>query len=370
MRRNVFWAWLGVVVVLTGVAVPAAPADVHSLIKDIFPVPSVSGNEEQLAAKIAGFLPKGVSVEKDNLGSLFARVGPGAADLAVLVPLDEFGYVVSGITADGYLRVDRTLPAPVRMFDSFLLGHPVMISTKAGPVNGLVCQPAMHLLTQERRAQLEKELTLDMIFIDLAVRSEAEARAKGIEMLDPVTFLPDLVTLANDRLSGPALGQKAACAAVTSAAVTLSGGRVAQGVAFGWMAQTRLTARGMRMSLGVVRAKNKLAPKAAIIVYIVDADRNEKSPAFGKGPVIIQAKEGPSKLRDAIDAAAREKGIALQYQVAAEPMLTALSSETTDAVMLAIPVKFSGTPSEVVDVKDVQAISDILAKVAGSWRAK
>lgn len=370
MRKRALWAGLGAAILFSVNTALAAPADVKSLVKDIFPVPSVSGNEEQLTAKIAGLLPKTLAVERDNLGSLYAGAGPGAAGLAVLVPLDEFGYIVSDVTADGYLRVDRTLAAPVRMFDSFLMGHPVVVSTKAGPVNGVVSQPAMHLLSQERRGQLEKELSLDMIYIDVAARSEAEARAKGVEILDPVTFLPDLVTLANDRWAGPALGQKAACAAMTAAASTLAGGKVAPGAAFVWMAQTRLTARGLRASLGAVRARNKLSPKAALLVYAVEADRTEKSPAFGKGPVVVQAKEGPSKLKEAVEAAAKEKGVILQSLVAADPMLAGLTSESTDAVMLAIPVKFFGTPSEVVEMKDVQAVSDIVAKVVASWRAK
>ncbi len=348
---------------------PAAATDVKGLISEIFPVPSATGNEQFLAAKIAGFLPKTAALSADLLGGVYLKLGT-ARGPAILAPLDEFGYVVSGFTADGYLTLDRAVPLPSPFYDSFLLGHPVVIMTKSKPIYGVVSQPSMHLLTRERRDQLAKDLTLDLVFVDLGVRSEAEARARGVEVLDPVTFWPDLTRLANELWSGPALGQKSLCAALTAAAQETIGDK-ASAADIVWAAQSRFPARGTRASLGMTRAQSKLGAAKAIVLDTVPADRGPESPFLGKGIVLIQVKDGPSKVREAVEAAALEKKIPLQYRRGGEsPLLAPFASDGGDAVSLALPVRYAGTPSEIVALKDVQALASLLAEIVKEGRLK
>ena len=53
------------VFVFVGAAIAEA-ADVKGLVKEIFSVPSVTGNEQFLAAKIAAFLPKSPPLSTDR----------------------------------------------------------------------------------------------------------------------------------------------------------------------------------------------------------------------------------------------------------------------------------------------------------------
>ena len=387
MRKRLYGAILPVALWLFFGVVFAAAQDMKSLVKELFPTPSSTGNEEALTAKIEQSLPKSAVKEKDPMGSLYARWGKGEPRLAVLTALDEYGYIVSGINPDGYLRLDRAVQPPHPLFDSYLLGHPVMISTQKGLLQGIVSQPAMHLLTRERREELSKSFSLDLVFLDIGTRSEEEARAKGVEILDPVTFWPDLSELANDRWAGHALGLKTECAVLLSIAAELSRTKTSQEVVLGWMAQTKFPARGSRSAIGVVRAKRKLEPQAVIILNIVPAERDEKSPVLGKGPVLVQATDQPSKLKDIIEAAARAKNIQLQYRNEFESPLitrakgvavTGLDSSlmthfldiSTEVVGLALPVKFPHTPVEVVDFKDVEALKNLLQGVLAARRAK
>jgi putative aminopeptidase FrvX len=217
---------------------------------------------------------------------------------------------------------------------------------------------------------LAKDLTLDLVFVDLGVRSEAEARAKGIEILDPVTFWPDLTMLANDLLSGPALGQKSLCAALTAAAQEMARDK-ASAADIVWAAQSRFPVRGTRASLGLTRARAKLGAAKAIILDTVGADRGPNSPFLGQGIVLNQVKESPSKVREAVEAAALEKKIPLQYRTGAEsPLLAPFASDGGDAVLLALPVRYAGTPSEIVALKDVQALASLLAEIIKEGRLK
>lgn len=374
MRMRLFRGGIAatVIVLLCASVGAGTPADLKDLVRQLYPIPSATGNEELFATKIAALLPKAAAVERDNLGGLFARFGAaGETALAVAAPMDEFGYVVSNILPDGYLQLDRLGTPPVGIFDSFLMGHYVVLATRAGPRQGIVVQPAMHTLGAEMRDRIAKGVSLDMIYVDVGERSEAGVRAKGIEILDPVTFSQDLAMLANDRLAGTALGLKVNAAILTSLAIAAGGGTLPRATAFAWMSQTRMAARGQRAGLGAVRARNRLAPKATIVLGTIAADRGEKSPVFGQGIVVIQVKEGPMKLRDAVDAAAKEKGIALQPRIGAEGnLLTPFLSDGTEALILALPVKFAGTPSEVIDMKDARSLLDLVSDIVLTGRMK
>jgi putative aminopeptidase FrvX len=337
----------------------AFAGDIKVLVKDIYPIPSVTGNEAALAAKIASMLPKSLTVERDGLGSLYARLGSGGPIIAA--GLDEFGYVVSGITAEGYLTLDRAVAPPVPIYDSFLFGHPVVIGTKAGPLSGVVSQPAMHVLTRERREQLSLGPWLDWVFVDVAARNEDEVRGRGIEILDPISFKPNLAET---------LAAVLAAQAVLTAQPAEPNKKPAA-AQFVWMAQSRFPARGSRASLGAFRARAQLTGKTAIILDIIPADRGEKSPVFGKGIVLLQAKEGPSKLRDAVEAAAVDCKIPLQLRTGSDsPLLAPFLAEGGDAVILALAVRYAGTPAETIDMAEANQLVTLLGALLETGRIR
>jgi putative aminopeptidase FrvX len=344
-------------------------ADLTGLLKELFPVPSTTGNEDQLARKIRAALPAGLSVEEDDLGGFAVRFGRGAPRLVVLVPLDGYGFFVSGITPDGYLTLDRAVPPPHARFDGYLLGQPVVVSTRQGPINGVVCQPSMHLLTQERRRMLVENFSLETAFVDIGVRSEKEARDKGVEILDALTFWPTLSELAGGRWAGPSLGLKAACAAIVSAAAGRGKYARAGETVVIWAAQTKFTARGRgpRTSLGALRARNRWQPQRVIVIDAAAAEARADAPGLGRGPVLWPPKEGPSGLALEVERSAAMGGIAVQHlSGSASPLMTAFDGPGTEVLTLALPVQFIHTPSEIVALKDVQALADLVARFLGA----
>jgi len=370
MKKAFPWVLSALLAFWLAVPLPAAQADIPTLIREAVSVPSVTGNEGRLAAKIMSYLPK-EAVLQDTLGSVYARVGRGEPRVAVLAPLDEYGWFVSGVTPDGYLRLDRS-SQPHPNFDSYLLGHPVVISTRKGPLYGLVAQPAMHLLTRERREEL-RSFSLDLAYVDVGARSDGEVKTRGIEFLDAVSLWPELSQLADDKWAGPSLGQKTACALLTAAADDLAKSKPSQEIVFGWMAQTKFPARGGggRSALGAARASRTLQPKKAVVIDGIPADRGEKGPLFGGGIVVVLPKEGGQKLRESVEAIARENKITVQFPDGVEsPLLNGLAGPNTEALLLALPVKFGQTPSEVVDMKDVRALKTLLVRLLQSGRLK
>lgn len=362
-----------IVLLLGGLVGAARAADLRTVTKELFPVPSTTGNEETLAAKVRGLLPKELTVETAGLGTIAVRLGGAPGPTLILAALDGYGHVVSGITPEGYLTLDRPVPSPHARFDGYLLGQPVVIAAAKGPVQGVVSQPAMHLLTPERRKALVEGFSLDTAFVDIGVRSEKEARAKGIELLDAVTFPAVLTELAGEQWAGTSLGVKAAAAALIAVAEGWSGRVGGDETVLAWAAQTKFTARGRgaRPAVGAAAAQARWQPKRTIVVDVVAAGRGDGFPFPGGGPVLIQAKDEPSALRRALESAAAAAGAPLQVLTApSSPLALPFAAPPSEVVTLALPVRFLNTPSEVVALKDLEALRDILVRFLQPGGAK
>jgi len=358
---------------LAGVVGAAGAADLRTLTKTLFAVPSTTGNEEMLAAKIRGLLPRGVSVEEGGLGTVAVRLAGAPGPTLILAALDGYGHMVSGITPEGYLTLDRPVPPPFARFDAFLLGQPVIISTAKGPLQGVVSQPAIHLLTPERRRTQVEGFSLDIAYVDIGARTEKEARARGVEFLDPVTYPAVLTELAGDQWAGPSLGVKAAAAGLVSVLETLAGRTGGEETVIAWAAQTKFGARGRgaRPAVGAARAKSKWQPKRTVVVDVIAAGKGDGSPVPGGGPVLVQASDGSSALRQAVEAAAAAAGVPLQFRAAPDsPLALPFAGPPEEVLTLALPVRFLNTPSEVVTLKDLQALCDILERFLRPGGAK
>jgi len=94
---------------------------------DLPQIPAVSGYEQPLIEELRAEL-RPLSPKTDNLGNLWVTFGSGAPQRLLVTPVDEPGYVVSEITPDGYVRVQR-LPqaAPSPVFDTLHFAQPIWV---------------------------------------------------------------------------------------------------------------------------------------------------------------------------------------------------------------------------------------------------
>lgn len=336
------------------------------LLEEIFSVPSPSGYEHFMTKKIQQYLPQGLATEKDNMGSLYLAAGKGNQPLALLASMDEVGYIVSGINEEGYLLLDRVVPAPHQIYDSFHVGHPLLVWTENGPVSGVMSIPSVHILSRERRQQLQS-FSLDQAFLDIGARSKREVMEKGVRMLDAVTPVPELTRLAGDRIAGSSLGNKTSSALLLYLAGKIEVRKLAQETTFIWMAQTKFLARGSRprAAMGAVCVKMNLNPENVLIIDVIPVERSGQSEiSLGKGPVLAYSENASSKLRDKIEEIAEQNGIPLQdFPGFQSRLMSPFSSGETDVLTLGLPVKFSSTSVEVLDFKDILALEKLLSSL-------
>jgi putative aminopeptidase FrvX len=176
----------------------------------LYETPAVSGYEQPLANEIREQL-KEFTPKSDNLGNLYVTVGHGAPHRLIVTPMDEPGYVVSDITPDGYLRVQR-LPQqqPNPVFDTLHFAQPVWVLTRSGEkLSGVFAGLSVHL--QPARQNAPKMAHPDEMYVDIGATSADAVRTAGVNLLDPIALNRKYQPIGNAGLADPAVGDRFGC---------------------------------------------------------------------------------------------------------------------------------------------------------------
>ena len=170
---------------------PAKPAD----------TPAVSSYEQELSKALSRDLQE-FSPKTDNLGNVWVSFGSGEPHRLIATGMDQPGYVVSAITSEGYLRVQR-LPqaAPNGVFDALNFAQPVWVMTRTGKkVSGVFAGLSVHL--QPARVNGPKMNHPDEMYVDLGAKNPEEVRAAGVDVLDPIVPQTNWMTIGKNGVAG------------------------------------------------------------------------------------------------------------------------------------------------------------------------
>lgn len=173
-------------------------------------VPAVSGYEQPLIEELRAEL-RPLSPKTDNLGNLWVTFGSGSPQRLLVTPVDEPGYVVSEITPDGYLRVQR-LPqaAPNPVFDTLHFAQTIWVMTRSGKkVPGVFAGLSIHL--QPARVNPPKMNHPDEMYVDLGATGAADVHAAGVDLLDPIALQRKWFPVGQGGEAGAAAGDRFGC---------------------------------------------------------------------------------------------------------------------------------------------------------------
>jgi putative aminopeptidase FrvX len=349
-----------------------------SLTDTFVATPAVSGYEQELAKHIREAL-KDLSPKTDNLGNVYVTIGSGAPHRMIVTPMDEPGYVVSEITADGYLRVQR-LPqrAPNAVFDLLHAAQPVWVVARdgkkvAGVFNGL----SVHL--QPGRQNSPTMAHPDEMYVDIGAATAEEVHAAGVDLLDPISLARDVQKLGTDELASPAIGDRIGCVVLTELLQTLKGqtGKLPGTLTVAFAAQQWTGGRGLD------RLLHEFHPDEMVYVGRFLAPRSEdgKSPAPASNPV----KLGAGILVGTGDVSAPLTGLAAEIKKSGDAqhvVVTAVSAATPVMASYAkptpLPARFAQvgvaslfpvTPAETVSSQDVYQLEALLYRYAAGEAA-
>src|SRR5262245_57045378 len=106
---------------VTGVLHAQSLSEVRDNLTALTKVPAVTGHEQALAALIVDQLKqRGLDPKVDAMSNLTVTIGSGKPHRLLVANLDEPGFIVSGITDEGYLRIQRIgTSKPFAYFDQY-----------------------------------------------------------------------------------------------------------------------------------------------------------------------------------------------------------------------------------------------------------
>ena len=199
---------------------------------------------DQISSQLAAFRP-----QVDNIGDVVVTLGSGAPHRLLVTGIDEPGFVVSAITDDGYLRVQRLpqggLPP---MFNELYSAQPVKIGTTAGGwIDGVVAGLSVHLAPG--RANPPKSNDLDEMYIDIGAFSADEVRKAGVDVLSPIAINRSLFNLGDAEFAGAAVGDRFGAAALLEMLAHIDPAKLKGTLTVAFVVQQRTGARGLQRIL-------------------------------------------------------------------------------------------------------------------------
>ncbi len=305
----------------------------------------------------------------DAYGNCVAVLNKGGSPRLMLAAhADEIAMAVNYINDEGYLYVRKMGGVDAAITKA----QRVVVHTSKGPVKGVVGTVAPHLMKQEKDAKLPK---IHDLFIDIGAGSRKEAQ-ELVRIGDPVTLSDEFDLLRNDLAVARAFDNRVGTFAVAEALRLLK------------ESKARLQAEVCAVSnvqeevglLGARQIAYSLKPDVALVVDVTHAtdyptinQTQHGDIKAGHGPALTHGGCNHPVVVARLEALARAKKIPLQHE--------AMSSTTgTDAdaifwtrggiasALVSLPNRYMHSPVEVVSLKDLEMIPQLLAAFAGSLK--
>jgi putative aminopeptidase FrvX len=342
---------------------------------DLMLIPGLSGHEDRVRRHIAGLLAaEGVASRSDRMGNLIATF-PGDAQgpsVMVFTHMDQLGFFVRKVEADGMVRVERMGGVPERA----LASQAVTLCVGEGrDVPGVIANKSHHATPPEEKYVVLKAPELR---IDTGHGSKAAVEAAGVRIGTPVVYRPNVVELAGGRIAGTSVDDRAGCAVLVEVARALAAREGGPTVHVVFSVQEEFNLRG------AVVAAQGLRPDIAIQIDLMlacdtpdMADRGEM--VLGGGPGIsLYSFHGRGTLNGVIphpaavrliEETAAAEGLPLQRS-AQVGVLTDLSyvqllGEGVVSIDVGFPCRYTHSSLEVCDLDDLEGLTRLLVAALG-----
>ena len=318
----------------------------------------VSGAEQGAAEAASELLrPYCSTVTINNRGSVVGR-REGKGPLVLLeAHLDQIGFVVTEVAANGFVRFDACGGIDIRT----LAGLEVVIHGTED-VYGIIETLPPHLTDSDSRGKARpcRELA-----IDTGLRTE---HCRSIfHPGDRASFLPHPAPLLNRQVCAPALDNRAGVAALIRTAELVQENEADLNLCFLFSVQEEVGGKGA--ATGMVRSLGGNPPALALAVDVSFAwtpgCRREGCGELGKGPMIGYSPLLSAAVFQDLQKTAEEADIPFQLEIMngrtgthADELAVALGGVT--AGLVSIPLKYMHTPAEVIDCQDVENTARLL----------
>jgi len=345
---------------------PDALTATADLLKQLADLPGIANDEWRVRDAVRAAMPAWARAiaETDAAGNLIVAMGPERDTVVFMAHLDEVGWDVASIAPDGMVTL-RTRGGAIA---SAWEGQPALLQLPQGARDASSLLPG--IFVTRARARIKRP---DQMVAWFGMDSAALI-ARGVRVGSGVTAHKEAVRIGATRFTGRAMDDRAGSLALLQALATVNPASLQRRVLFVWS-----TAEEVGL-LGAAAMAARLGPSVKRVHSIdtfVSSDTPLESPHFafaplGRGPVLRGIENSslvPADARALVMEVARAAGIPLQLGLTQGGTDgTAFTYYGAPNVPLSWPGRYSHTPGEVLDLRDLEHLGALVAALAQSPR--
>jgi putative aminopeptidase FrvX len=354
----------------TSATLPDVPPNTIDILRPLVSVTGVSGAETPVRELIARQLPKWANPQVDERGNLTVTFGPrrssgettpregGGKELVFVAHMDEIGYEITNILPDGTASVVKR----GGFFDYLWEAHPVFVQTPKGAVPAIVA-PRPGYLNASTAAPRADEIVLYF-----GTASAAETGSLGVSKGTTATIRKELTQLAGSRWTARSMDDRCGVAALVAALNRIDPAKVSNRVTFAFVVGEETGLVGS----GFLAQRARPAYAFAIDTFVssdspVDPQRMALVP-LGSG-VVARAIDNSSITPP--EAVARVVAVGRTRKIPVIPSATSggndgsqFSRYGSTVVPLSWPGRYSHSPVEVMDLRDLENLVGLIVALA------
>jgi putative aminopeptidase FrvX len=306
----------------------------------------------------------------DAYGNCVAVLNKGGSPRVMLAAhADEIAMAVNYISDDGFIYVRKMGGIDAAITKA----QRVTIHTRDGAVKGVVGNVAPHLT----RGDDDKPKVPKMhdLFIDIGVGSRKDAE-KLVRVGDPITLVDEFDLLRNDLAVARAFDNRIGTFAVAEALRLLNESK-------GKLAAEVCAVSNVQEEVGLLGARQiaySLKPDIAVVVDVTHATdyptvnkAQHGDVKVGQGPAVTHGGCNHPDVVARLESVAKAKKIPLQHEA-----ISGTSGTDTDVIfwtrggissaLVSLPNRYMHSPVEVVSLKDLEQIPELLAAFTQSLK--
>ncbi|MBC8535790.1 M42 family metallopeptidase [Feifania hominis] len=352
--------------------------ELNAILKDFCLTPALCGYESEMAYKIKGYFEKytdDVRIDKvGNCIATFPGTDPEAPRIMVFGHTDQLGFIVRRIDDDGYIRVDRMggIPEKVLPAKKLLVGK----EDGSGWVPGTFGFKAHHITPASEKYKVN---TIPELYIDIGAKSAEEVYAAGIQVGCPVVYAPAFRQLLNDRIAATSVDDRSGCVALVEVAERLSKTPHAATVFVVATVWEEFNLRGAMMANRTCNVDIGICIDGGADCTTPDTRGSANAKMGGGACLKTYTFHGRGTLNGTIvHRGLRDKFVECADRLGLPVQRTAGIGGLTDSAYLQLEgdgvamlecgnaFRYTHSPNEVCDVKDIKAVGDIVGEMVCS----
>jgi putative aminopeptidase FrvX len=338
----------------------------YDALKELSELPGPTGHEDAVQDWIADRWSHFAKVRRTRVDNVIGTVGGSGRRLLIMGHADEICFMVRTVSEEGfvyfwpYYNDARGYPPKWVM----PLNQPALILTDDGTVSCFFATTSGHVMM--KREQSEARWEWNDWFFDLGLTSRAEVEALGVLPGCRIIWNPKVERYGQSRITGKAMDDRAALAIATIAGEELAGrDDLAYEVVLASTVQEESGLVGAQSIADTLDVDLCLNLDVGLVGDIPGPDSRNFPNKVGAGPAVVfqdASAHYSRKLSNRILKLAKEREIPVQraiYQNYGSDG-AALMRRGTEVALLTYPTRYTHSPVETVDERDLNWLVDLI----------